>query len=63
MMTNDPSTIDDWINAIDNYGTGLTKWEQDFFDSVADQWAEKKWISDKQEAILERIYANKTGIK
>lgn len=59
-MTKDEYVIQEWIDAISEHGRNLTKWEQDFFDNIADQFSERKWISDKQEEILERIYANRT---
>lgn len=59
-MTKDKQIIQDWIDEISTNGKNLTKWEEDFFDSVAEQFSERKWISDKQEEILERIYAEKT---
>lgn len=34
----------------------LTKWEQDFIDSINDQFESKGNLSDKQCEILERIY-------
>lgn len=59
-MTKDPKIIEDWISCINDQGKGLTKWELDFMESVSEQFLEKNWISNKQEEILERIYADKT---
>jgi len=59
-MTKDPETIEHWLDTIRNDGVNLTKWEEDFMDSIYDQWSQKRFISDKQEAIVERIYAERT---
>jgi uncharacterized membrane-anchored protein len=39
----------------------LTKWEQDFVESVGTQFAERGSLSDRQFEILENIYAEKTA--
>jgi uncharacterized membrane-anchored protein len=52
--------IAQWIEAVETEGRGLTKWEQDFIESISEQFAERGSLSDKQEEILERIYAEKT---
>ena len=59
-MTQKPEVIEHWIDTILSEGKGLTKWEFDFVESISDQFEAKYWISDKQEEILERIYAEKT---
>lgn len=59
-MTKDKVLIKEWIEYIQVQGINLTKWEQDFMESIAEQFEIKQWISDKQEEILERIYAEKT---
>ncbi len=59
-MTNKPETIDDWIDRVNTEGRGLSEWQLGFMESITEQWEQKKWLSEKQEEILERIYANKT---
>lgn len=59
-MTKDSKVIEQWINTINEEGINLSKWELDFMESITDQFSRKNWISDKQEEILERIYADKT---
>lgn len=59
-MTKSSEIIEDWINTVQLSGRDLSKWEQDFMESIQDQFERKKWISDKQEEILERIYSEKT---
>jgi len=39
----------------------LTKWEENFIESVTDQYQTKQWLSDRQLEILEKIYAEKTA--
>lgn len=59
-MTQTTEVIGEWIAAVQEKGRGLTKWEEDFIESIAEQFDERDSISDKQEEILERIYAEKT---
>ena len=59
-MTKDPEVIEHWIRTINESGVNLTKWEEDFVDSVGEQFSKYRRISDKQEDILERIYAERT---
>lgn len=60
MMTHPRNTIEDWIEKIQEEGRGLSDWEAWFIESIADQLTERGTISDRQEEILERIYAEKT---
>ena len=60
-MTKDPQVIEHWIKEINENGVNLSKWEKDFMKSITEQFERRKSISDKQEAILERIYADKTS--
>lgn len=59
-MTQKPETIEYWIETINTEGINLSKWELDFVESIEEQFKIKNWISDRQEEILERIYADKT---
>jgi len=59
-MTQEPETIQSWIDYINEHGINLTKWEEDFMESITDQFAVRNSLSDKQEEILERIYTDKT---
>lgn len=59
-MTKTKEVIGDWLDQIEQNGRGLTKWEEDFVESVSEQFIDTGSISDKQEEILERIYAEKT---
>jgi len=42
------------------YGRELTEWEEKFLHSIAWQWGQRGWLTDKQIEILLRIYAEKT---
>ena len=53
--------IADWFKSIEETGVNLTKWEQDFVESVKEQFEKKGSLSEKQQEILERIYADKTS--
>jgi len=57
----DKTTIEQWINCcLHEVKHPLTPWEKNFIESIADQFDRKGSLSEKQEAILERIYAEKT---
>lgn len=56
----DAKVIAQWIDAVDSYGRGLNDWELQFMRDVR-KFPTKGWaLSQKQEEILERIYADKT---
>ena len=59
-MTQSKAVIQDWLQQIEDFGRGLTKWEKDFVESISEQLDSSGSISDRQEEILERIYAEKT---
>lgn len=48
------------IEIINDEGRGLTKWEEDFMESIIGQFERKNWLSERQEEILQRIYDEKT---
>ena len=49
-----------WIRDVEDNGRSLTKWEDDFIESIGEQFADTGSLSDRQEEILERIRAEKT---
>ena len=53
-----------FIDAIRAHGPrrGLTKWEGDFVESVAEQLSERGTLTDKQIDTLDRIYADRTPL-
>ena len=54
------SVIKQWLEAIHDDSAGLTKWEEDFVDSLAAQVEARGTLSERQEEILERIFVEKT---
>ena len=59
-MTHEAEVIADWIESVNSEGRGLTTWELSFMESITDQFERSGSLSDRQEEILERIYAEKT---
>ena len=60
-MKQPKEAIKHWIDTIQTEGRNLTKWETDFIESLADQFEGRGSVSEKQQEILERIYAEKTA--
>jgi len=60
-MTTDKQKLhQSWIDACINESTKrLTKWEEDFLESISDQLTNTGSLSDRQAEILERIYTEK----
>lgn len=59
-MTQKPEVIKEWIDKVNYESKNLSKWEEDFMESITDQFDRRGLLSDRQEEILERIYAEKT---
>ena len=59
-MTKPKEVIREWIELVNTEERNLSKWEQDFMDSITEQFEERGSISDRQEEILELIYSEKT---
>lgn len=61
-MSKRPSkdSLQHWFDELEHNGRGLTKWEEEFISDIKDQFTDRGTLSEKQEEILERIYANKT---
>ena len=59
-MSAEPKVLRHWIDTIQDEGRGLTKWEHDFVASVEEQLDLHGTLTERQEEILERIYAEKT---
>lgn len=60
-MTKSKEVIREWIKLVNDEGHDLTKWEEDFMESITEQFDERGSISDREEEILERIYSEKTS--
>lgn len=56
-----PEVIEHWISTILSEGRGVTKWEQTFVEDLAEQIEESGTLSERQEEILESIYAKRTA--
>ena len=56
----DNDTWSGWVAAIRADGVNLTKWEEDFVESVAGLLERRGTLSERQAEILERIYADRT---
>lgn len=53
--------LEHWVDSIlEGALDKLTKWEEDFVRSCDEQLVYKDHLSERQEEILERIYAEKT---
>ena len=52
--------IEHMLRSLETPHKTLTKWEEDFLDSLNDQYQSRRSLSDRQYEILERIYAEKT---
>jgi hypothetical protein len=49
------------IDMVNDEGRGLTPWECTFMESVTEQMERAGTLSERQQEILERIYAAKTS--
>lgn len=58
-MQHPEEIVKDWIERVMNEGRNLTLWEQDFMESICDQFGRTHSLSARQEEILERIYVDK----
>ena len=56
----DDETLEHWLTVIEEEGRDLSKWEEDFIESLREQWDRGRWMSERQREILERIYADQT---
>jgi len=56
----DKDIVSEWIDACMEVADDLTKWEYDFILSLQEQLERRPNLSEKQEEILERIYAERT---
>lgn len=48
------------LEALENPSKELTKWEQQFLESIADQFESRGTLTERQQEILDRIYTEKT---
>lgn len=52
--------IEAMLNALDTPSQELTKWEENFLESINEQFQSRGTLSERQFEILERIYTEKT---
>jgi hypothetical protein len=55
------SVIEQMLADLETPSKDLTKWEEDFLESIADQFQERGTLSERQYEILSRIYSEKTA--
>lgn len=60
MKRPDKTILRQWIDDVNTLGRGLSKWEENFMISITDQFDRSGRLSERQIAILEQIYAEKT---
>jgi hypothetical protein len=59
-MKQPKEVVEKWIKTCLEDGKGINAWENEFLVSVSEQLERKGTLSDRQEEIIERIYADKT---
>lgn len=59
-MKHSTEILNKWIDAVNETGRGLTDWEEDFMETISEQFETSQSMSARQEEILEKIYAEKT---
>lgn len=60
-MKNSKEIIASWIETVVTEGTNLTKFEVAFMENITDQFEHSGTLSERQEEILEQIYAARTS--
>jgi hypothetical protein len=60
LMQYKPAVLKEWVEKLQQEGKNLTSWEEDFIESVSERLNMSLSLSEKQEEILERLYADKT---
>ncbi len=61
-MTKDQHTLAaHMLSALESPSRELTKWEEQFIESLTEQFEERGHLSERQMEILERVYAEKTA--
>jgi hypothetical protein len=53
--------IQHMLTALETPRLPLTKWEENFVESLTEQFERRKSLSDRQLEILDRIYSEKTA--
>lgn len=53
--------INHWLHTLETEGRGLTPWEETFVSDLQAQIDETGTLSERQEDLVERLYADKTA--
>ena len=53
--------IDQMLQALESPSKELTKWEENFLESISEQYQTRGTLSDRQVEVLDRIYTEKTS--
>jgi hypothetical protein len=56
-----PDQIQYMLTALESPRKELSKWEEDFLDSVRDYFERRRVLTERQADMLERIYTEKTA--
>jgi hypothetical protein len=59
-MPSQSENIEHMLRALETPHKTLTKWEENFIESLNEQYQSRGTLSERQYEILERIYAEKT---
>jgi len=59
--TDTQKLIDSMLQALESPSKALTKWEENFLESISEQYQTRGTLSDRQLEILDRIYTEKTS--
>lgn len=54
-------TIAHFLSELESPSRPLTEWENNFLESITEQFTSRGTLSDRQFETLERIYADKTA--
>lgn len=53
--------IEEMLNKLDTPSKELTKWEENFLESINEQYQQRGSLSERQFDVLDRIYSEKTS--
>jgi hypothetical protein len=53
------TVVSQWIKDVVDHGRDLSKWEEQFIESISDQFDRTHRLSERQIEVLERIWEEK----
>lgn len=53
--------LNHWLHLLETEGQGLNDWEEHFVTSLQEQLDDGRGLSERQEDLLESLYARKTA--